>query len=88
MLQGADKVSQGAHYLRNYTELAASVLQLGAWTLGESPASSQAAGGADENNSSSANSDLSQHMLLSPSLAALALQKNKVSGVVLSSILH
>lgn len=71
-VQGGES-AEVTRYLRNYTQLAASILQLAAWTCGESPATTQG-GGADENNSNSANRDFSQH-ILSPSLAAVALQK-------------
>lgn len=81
VLQGQDK-EQGAPYIQNYTKLAAGVFQLAAWTYGESP-STEASGGADENNSNNANSGFSQH-ILPPSLAALALQKGPAGALLLS----
>ena len=80
VFQAQDK-TQGAQYIQNYTKLAAGVFQLAAWTYGESPDTTQISGGADENNSNSANSGFSQH-ILPPRLATLALQKGP-AGVIL-----
>lgn len=77
---------KAAHYLRNYTQLAAEVLQMCAWSLGESPPGAQAAaGGADENNSNCANQDSSGRALLNPKLATLALQKG-IAGALLQEL--
>jgi hypothetical protein len=75
--------------LRDYAALAGSVVQLAAYTCGDMDASSatfsaRSSGASDENNGSCANRDASG--LLSPSAAALALQRGAAGALLL--LLH
>jgi hypothetical protein len=69
--------SDAEKYLRDYAKLAADVLQMAAWSLGETPPNTEG----DENNSSCANLDFSNR-LLSPNTASLRLQKHELCGAL------
>jgi hypothetical protein len=69
--------SDADKYLRDYAKLAADVLQMAAWSLGETPPNTEG----DENNSSCANLDFSNR-LLSPNTASLRLQKHELCGAL------